>query len=110
MTAVPGKDPAQIEGLCNQEIERIVREGVSDEELERVRMAAIRNRALTLVSTDVRSVMLARLEAYTGHPDEINKWEDDEHHLSSASLQRVAKRYLTPANRVVVRVTPAGVQ
>jgi predicted Zn-dependent peptidase len=110
LTAVPGKDQAQIEALCNQEIERIVSEGVPDKELERVRMSAIRSRGLNLVSTLVRSVMLARLEASMGTPEAVNQWEDGEQHLSSDVLRRVAKRYLTPANRVVLTVMPGGAQ
>ena len=108
LTAVPGKDQTQIEALCNREIERIANEGVPDKELERVRMDAMRSRGLTLVSTQVRSVMLARLEASAGNPETVNQWEDSEQHLSSDELRRVAKRYLTPANRVVLTVLPGG--
>jgi zinc protease len=108
LNAVPGKDQAQIEALCNQEIERIASEGVPDKELERVRMSAIRSRGLNLVSTLVRSVMVGRLEASIGNPEAVNQWEDGEQHLSSAELSRVAKRYLTPANRVVLAVQPGG--
>jgi predicted Zn-dependent peptidase len=110
LTAVPGKDQAQIEALCNREIERIANEGVPDKELERVRMSAIRSRGLNLVSTLVRSVMLARLEASIGNPEAVNQWEDGEQHLSSDVLRRVAKRYLTPANRVVLTGMPGGAQ
>ena len=73
-------------------------------------MSAIRSRGLNLVSTLVRSVMLARLQASVGNPEAVNQWEDGEQHLSSDVLRRVAKLYLTPANRVVLTVMPGGAQ
>jgi zinc protease len=108
VTAVAGKDRSQIESLCNQEIERVAREGVPDTELERVRMNALRTRALTLVSSMARSVTLARLEAFFANPAALNQWEDKERRLSSDTLRRVAARYLTPANRVELTILPGG--
>jgi zinc protease len=106
VTAVPGKDQAQIEDMCDREIARIAKEGVPDTELDRLRMSEIKNHALMLVSTMVRSVMLARLKASVGYAEALNRWEDGERKLTSDALGHVAQRYLNPANRVTLTVLP----
>jgi serine/threonine protein kinase len=110
VNGLPGKDPSQIEGLCDREIARIVKDGVPEEELNRVRMDALRSRALTLVPTLVRSIMLAQLLGAGRNPEGVNQWEDGEHHLSSDVLRRVAQHYLTQANRVTLTVLPKEIQ
>jgi len=110
VNGLPGKAPSQMEGLCEREIARIVKDGVPDAELDRVRKDALRSRALTLGPTLVRSNVLAWLLGSGRNPEAVNQWEDDEQHLSSDVLRRVAQHYLTQANRVTLTVLPKEIQ
>lgn len=108
LVAVPGKDLGQIERLAFEEIDRIGREGVPDDEMERLRLELLRRRAMELVTSGSRAVVLAYLITVGAGPDAINGWENGERRLTSDELRRVAKKYLTANNRSVVVVNPGA--
>lgn len=103
-----GKDPLQIESFLNQEIDRIQREGASEDELRRLRNSELRARALSLVSTEQRASLFAATQSKFGRPDIVNRREDEERTVTSEDLRRVAKKYLIPANRTILFVKPAA--
>jgi zinc protease len=105
-----GKDPSQAESLLYREVERIAREGVPADELERVTMAATRSRVFQLVSTAARSTVFAYfLTGYRALP-RVNDWESGEKLVKSDDIRRVAAKYLTPENRTVLVATPRAGQ
>ena len=106
--ALPGKDLGQVESLVNQAIERVAREGVTPAELERAQTNGLRNRALSMVTTTDRATSLAQILAGFDHPEGINDWESKTKLATSDGLRRVATKYLTPANRSVLLILPAG--
>jgi zinc protease len=101
----PGKDPNQAEKLCYQEIEHLTREGVSREELERLKTDALRRRVFSLVTTFSRAYLFVRFLA-AGQLNAVNEWERVEHRISSEDVRRVALKYFTASNRSVLIVTP----
>jgi predicted Zn-dependent peptidase len=107
---VPGKDLGQVERLALDEVDRIGREGVSKEDLERLRSEALLARATELVPTAARTLPLAELTMAGLPPESLNEWESNLRKLSSERLQQVVKKYLTAANRSVLVVTPGGMR
>ena len=43
-------------------------------------------------------------------PETLNEWEGNLRKLSSERIQQAVKKYLTPANRSVLVVTPGGMR
>jgi len=102
-----GKEPAQVEQLVYAEIDRIAREGVPAQELNRIATDARRRRTFGMLQTPSRAVMMAeRLAAY-GKVDGINDWERVDSRISSDDVRRIAQRYFGPGNRTVLVVNPA---
>jgi zinc protease len=106
--ALAGKDLSQVESLFYKEIERVAREGVTQEEIERAQTEALRVRSLSMVTTSSRALMLSSMLAVTNHPEGINDWEQRAKRATSDELRRVAAKYLTAANRSVLIVMPRG--
>jgi len=106
----PGKDPAQAERMVYQEIDRIAREGVPKDEIERLKTDSLRRRAFQLVTTTARAQVFASFLAVFGHLEAVNDWEKQARRVDSDDLKRVAQKYLTPANRTVLIVKPEAKQ
>jgi len=104
----PGKDAAQAESFAYQEIEKIAREGVPADEMERTATDALRRRAFQMVTTVVRSQLIAQFLANYGKADAMNQWEKVERRITSDEVKRVAAKYLVPANRTVLTVAQGG--
>jgi len=107
LIAVPGKDLGQLEKMALQEIDRVIREGVPEDEMERIRMNGLRTRAMEFVTSTSRAIALGQMMSFGADPEAINGWEDGEKRLTSDELRRVAKQYLT-ANKAVMVVNPGA--
>ena len=103
---LPGKDLAEVEKLLDAEIERVKNEPVADWELEKVRMTLRRGRAQSLQSTLSRAIQLGQYAVFYNNANLINEIEDKYSRVTKEDLQRVAKTYLTEANRSVVITVP----
>jgi zinc protease len=108
VVALAGKDLGQVESLFYKEIDRVAREGVTQEEIERAQTEALRVRSLSMVTTTARAVMLSQTLAVQDHPEGINDWERLAKRATSDEIRRVAAKYFTPANRSVLVVLPKG--
>jgi zinc protease len=102
----PGKDARQAEKLVYDEIERIAREGIGQEELDRLSMDSLRRRAFLLITTTRRAALMSQFVTAYGKLDALNDWEGAESRLAGDDVRRVAQRYLTPRNRTVLVVNP----
>jgi zinc protease len=102
-----GKDPAQVEQLVYGEIERIAREGVPAQEMNRIVTSTRRQRAFEMVSTPSRARTMAEWLAAYGSIDAINEWERRTSRVSSDDVRRIAQKYFAPANRTVLLALPA---
>jgi zinc protease len=103
-----GKDPAQAEKLVYDEIDRVARDGVPKEEVERVATDYLRKRTFALVSTTSRAQIFDEFLTIYRRPDSVNDWERQVRRVGSDDVKRVARKYLTPANRTVMIVTPGA--
>jgi len=108
--AVPGKDLDQIERLALDEVDRIGREGVAPDDLERLRAEELLERATNMLPTAERTLEFSQLLLAGLAPESLNDWESNLRKLSSQRLQQIVKKYLTPANRSVLVVTPGGMR
>lgn len=108
LVLAPGKDPAQVMSLLDQEIEALTRDGISKEEMERTEMDALRRRAFTLVTGSIRAQVFVESLANFRRLDAVNDWERRERGVTNEDLKRVARKYLTAANRTVLTVMPGG--
>jgi zinc protease len=102
-----GKEPAQVEQLVYAEIERIAREGVPAQELNRIATDVRRRRAFDMVKTSSRALTMAEWLATYGNVDGINEWERLDSRISSDDVRRIAQKYFTPGNRTVLVALPA---
>ena len=101
-----GKDPAQVEQMIYAEIDRIAKDGVPPQELQRLMTDARRQHAFDLVSTSRRAVEIATWIATYGSADGINDWERRNSQVSSDDVRRIAQQRLAPSNRTVLLVLP----
>jgi zinc protease len=104
----PGKDPTQVEQLIYAEIERIAREGVPAQELQRLATNERRQHAFDLVSTAAGASAIAQWVAAYGNTDGINEWERRHSQVSSEDVSQVARKYFAPPNRTVLLALPAA--
>jgi predicted Zn-dependent peptidase/predicted Ser/Thr protein kinase len=104
----PGKDPAQAERMVYEEIDRVAREGVPKEEVERVATDYLRKRTFALVTTAARALVFDEFLTIYGGLEAVNGWERRVRRVGGDDMKRVARKYLTPANRTVMIVVPGG--
>ena len=91
-----------------EEIGKIVREGVDPKELERARTYFRSARLRQLQSSHNRATLLGKFELLDGNPDYINTEMDEFLAVTPAQIQAVAKKYLDPAKRTVLDIVPSG--
>ncbi len=101
-----GVPPARVDSLLNATVDQVRTDTVTTAELVKAknqyRSDAIRSRQTTMGVAEALQGALW----YNGSLDEVN--EDVAKHLAvtAADLQRVARKYLDPANRLVLIVNP----
>ncbi|RVU47600.1 M16 family metallopeptidase [Rubrivivax rivuli] len=104
----PGTSADGVLAAVDEEVARIVREGVSEAELRRVKTRMKADWYNGLESFLGRADLLAQLQAMWGDAKVVNQipaWIDG---VNSAQIQRVAATYLTRANRSVIDRRPAA--
>jgi zinc protease len=101
-----GVETERLEQLVDEEIDRIRREGVTTEELEK---AKNRYRASAVMG---RQSVMGRAEAlqwhnhFLGDPGAIRTEMDRYMSVTQDDIRRVAERYLVPSNRAVIITQP----
>ena len=105
-TPTPGKSIEDLEAAVYAEIERVKTGPIADWEIEKARNNAKRQFVSGLQSSLNRAVDLAEYALVFNNPSEINTRYLRLEKLNAADVQRVAKQYLTAANRTVVVTTP----
>ncbi len=104
--ARPGKDLGEIEKLVNEEVERVKNEPVADWEIEKIHMISRHQEAQSLQSTLSRAMRLAQNAVFYNEPGLINTREEKIEKVTKNDIQRVARKYLTDANRTVIITMP----
>jgi predicted Zn-dependent peptidase len=95
-----GKDPAAVEAAIYEEIERIQRDGLPPEELQKVKN---QGKALAYRRLSSPAAILFQLLQYDALGDwrYINSYADEVDAATAADLQRVARAHLVKENRTV---------
>jgi zinc protease len=105
-----GINPKEMEEVMFDEIEKIVKNGITDEELEKVK-----NQQEAQFVNDKKDVLgkarsLADYNDLYGDPGMINKELDKYMSVTKEDIIRVAKKYLETKNRVILTYVPEGMQ
>jgi zinc protease len=98
----------EVESVISAEILKLQNGSVTDQELKRVRTAARRNAVAIREDALARAVQLADLAAMYDDPNRINTNTEKLTAVTAADVQRVAKTYLRPANRIVFQTIPTA--
>jgi predicted Zn-dependent peptidase len=99
-TVKDGKEPAAVEQAVYEEIDKLVRDGVPAEELQKVKNAYKANAYRRLSTPFAVFVQLVRYDGL-GDWRLINEAPELADAVTAADLQRVAKEYLTRESRTV---------
>ncbi len=91
-----------------EEIGKIVRDGVDPKELDRARTYFRSTRLRQLQSSHNRAALLGKFELLDGNPDYINTEMDEFLAVTPAQIQAAAKKYLDPGKRTVLDIVPSG--
>jgi predicted Zn-dependent peptidase len=106
LLVTPGKDPAEVEKLVYEELERVKNEGVTDAELQKIRMEVKRGKVEQLEGTLYRAQALGSNAVYYNDPNVINTGNDKLMSVTKDQIQKAARTYLTEANRTVLITVP----
>jgi predicted Zn-dependent peptidase len=104
--ARPNANLGELERLLLEEIARVQEVLVTDADLSKIRMQLRRQRAQQLYSTRARANSLGHFAVYYNDAKLINDVWKNYQQVSSADLQRVARKYFTLNNRTVVTTMP----
>jgi predicted Zn-dependent peptidase len=107
-TVRPGVDPAIVERAFEEELERLGREPVTDDELARARALIETFELEALQRVDERADRLSMFATLLDDPDLINRQLDRYLAVGKAEIQAVAAEVLRPDNRVVLTYMPAN--
>ncbi|MEP6998939.1 MAG: pitrilysin family protein [bacterium] len=107
VTPKPGQTPARMAQLVAEEIDKIVKTGITPRELAR----ALNSRRATfldgMASVLGKGDLLANYNYLAGTPDYVQQDAARYDHVTAADVQRVAAQYLTKP-KVVLTVVPEG--
>ena len=104
----PGKKIEDAESLIEEEITNAMSAPVTDAELKRVRTAMRRRDVAIRTSVLGRALALAEGAIIYNDPNRINTSNARIATATPADIQRVARQYLKPENRVILETVPAA--
>jgi predicted Zn-dependent peptidase len=102
----PGSDTAEIEKLVKAEIEKIKADGITDDELEKIRMQNKLGNVRQLQSSSSRAIQLGQFAVFYNNPNLINTQIEKVLSVTKEDVQRVARQYLVDTNKTVVLTNP----
>jgi zinc protease len=110
-TAAPGRTLAELERAISQAIAGFVDEGPSAREIERCQAQAEANfvyRLQTVGGFGGKSDQLNAYNVFIGDPGFFERDLDRYRRVTAASMQRVAREWLSPERRVLLSMVPRG--
>lgn len=105
----PQGDVAKVEAVLGREIARVQTDGVTPEELATAKAQERVGTVRGLQTALGRAQQLGLYAVQFHDPNRVNTLLVDLQKVTAADVQRVARKYLVPANRSVVITQPAGV-
>jgi zinc protease len=104
----PGHTPKEAEDALIAELDRLKAEPISDHELQRTKNQFARDYILARESNQQKALQLGHA-AVIHHDIRTADGEFDIfQNITAADVQRVARTYFTPQNRLILTVLPAG--
>jgi predicted Zn-dependent peptidase len=103
----PNYKPQDIVDQFQKELERIVKDGVDDRELARVKAVLRYGKITGLQSSLARAQLLGQYELLDGKPEMVDQDFTNLFKVTSKQMQAVATKYLTTARRDVLAILPA---
>jgi zinc protease len=101
-----GVDPADVSLALDTEMERLIREGISDEEIARARRQCLAELVYRREYPEDLGFYLGESAVITGDPEYLNRYSTLLSSLTAEDLVRIAGKYLIPEKRTVVAITP----
>lgn len=105
-TAKEGIAIEEIEKSVDEEIERIARKGISEDELTRAKNRTEIEYAHQIENYDTRADLLGMMATFFNEPTLIRTWLEPYRAAKTEDLLRVAQTYLAAANRVTSLFVP----
>lgn len=102
----PNGTPDAILGLMDEEIARVVKNGLPEDELQALKARMLAEHYSNLELFLNRADALAQAQALEGDAAALNARPEKISAVTAADIKRVATTYLTPANRVVINRVP----
>ena len=98
----------QIETVLDDEIARLVRDGITEDELTRAKNRAEAEYAHQIENYDARADLIAMLSTFFDDPSIVHTWLEPYQKAKASDLTEVARKYLVPANRATTVFVPEG--
>ncbi len=98
-----------VEAVITREVQRIIREGVTDEEVARAARSSRVRLAGAYRTTLSRASAMSLYAIYFNDPNRVNTLADNLKKVTPRQVQAAAAKYVTKNNRSVVIVEPARV-
>ena len=108
VTAKTGADMKEIERIINQELDKVMKEPITQREFDRAVTNRVASYTWGLETLLARAQQLQAYNHYVGNPDYITKDLDRYRHSSPAKVLGVAARYLATEHRAEVLTMPAA--
>jgi zinc protease len=105
-TVLVGKSVADLETAIYAEIEKVKTGPIADWEIEKARNTQRRSYVNGLGSSLQRAVLLGQYALFFDDPNLVNTRADRLAKVTTADVQRVARQFLTQANRNVIVTNP----
>jgi len=106
VTAKKGVTPEKIEAALDAEIDKVIRDGVTEEELRRAKVKMETDAAHVLENFGNRADFISELTTYFGDPNLINTWLDRYRAITRDDVLSVARDFLKKEDRVTLYFLP----
>ena len=107
VTPRPGQDPTKVARIVEEEIAKIIAEGVTEQEMTRARNTYLSGMLTSLASVQGKADQVNHYNYFVGTPDYVQQDAARHARVTAADVQRVAGKYLAQPN-VLLTVVPQG--
>lgn len=108
VTALPGKDLAEMEKLVNESLKEFEQKGVSDDDILKFKNGFESRTISRLASVAGKASQLAAFQTFTGNPNMIGKLLEMYNKVTKEDVMRVYNKYIKNKSAVVLSVLPKG--
>jgi len=105
-TAREGVQIEEVEASIDAEVSRLALDGITGDELTRAKTRAEIDVAHQLETFDARADLIGMMATYFGDPAKVDRWLDPYRAATADDLAHIARKYLTPENRVTSLFVP----